>query len=200
MEDYSLDPTRERYSLSQVSDWVMQSLTEPADLTRITYEAFDIHDVPPRMLALGYAGAVAVYVEGIQRAERDFGIRHERTAGGRHRPQQGRGLRGGLGAADPGRPSPYVVGIGLDNLETAGPPELFAEAYQLATLSNAAGSGRSECSPKAGHVVEGRTGVAAWRCPAVPTNWRPSPAYPVLRHAIACRGGASEARTPSAPR
>jgi adenosine deaminase len=29
-------------------------------------------------------------------------------------------------------PDDYVVGIGLDNLETAGPPERFADAYQLA--------------------------------------------------------------------
>jgi adenosine deaminase len=144
VEDYSLDPAGERYSLFQVSDWVMQSLTEPADLTRITYEAFEdahrasntrhlelfIDDVPPRMPELGYAGAVAAYVEGIQAAERDFGMSGRLVVG------IDRSKDGAYAVARVQQildaPSPYVVGIGLDNLETAGPPERFAEAYQLA--------------------------------------------------------------------
>ena len=67
VEDYSLDPSGDRYSLFQASEWVMQALTEAEDLTRITYEAFEaahrtsntrhlelfIDDVPPALKELG---------------------------------------------------------------------------------------------------------------------------------------------------
>ena len=144
VEDYSLDPAGERYSLFQASDWVMQSLTEAEDLTRITYEAFEaahrtsntrhlelfIDDVPPALTELGYAGCVEAYAEGIRRAEQDFGM-SGRLIVGIDRSQDGayavRRVQQILNA-----PHEYVVGIGLDNLETAGPPERFEAAYQLA--------------------------------------------------------------------
>jgi len=144
VEDYSLDPDGDRYSLFQASDWVMQSLTEAADLTRITYEAFEaahrtsntrhlelfIDDVPPNLTELGYAGCVEAYAEGIRRAEREFGM-SGRLIVGIDRSQDGayavRRVQQILNA-----PHEYVVGIGLDNLETAGPPERFEAAYQLA--------------------------------------------------------------------
>ncbi|MER2133400.1 MAG: hypothetical protein ABS910_01830 [Arthrobacter sp.] len=144
VEDYSLDPVGERYSLFQASEWVMQALTEADDLTRITYEAFEaahrtsntrhlelfIDDVPPALTELGYAGCVDAYVEGIRRAERDFGM-SGRLIVGIDRSQDGayavRRVQQILNA-----PNDYVVGIGLDNLETAGPPERFEAAYQLA--------------------------------------------------------------------
>lgn len=51
-------------------------------------------------------------------------------------------------------PHEYVAGIGLDNLETAGPPERFADAYRLA---GEAGLGRtahsSEHSPSAQNTI-----------------------------------------------
>jgi adenosine deaminase len=51
-------------------------------------------------------------------------------------------------------PHEYVAGIGLDNLETAGPPERFAEAYALA---GRAGLGRtahsSEHAPTAANTI-----------------------------------------------
>lgn len=144
VEDYSLDPAGERYSLFQASDWVMQALTEAEDLTRITYEAFEaahrtsntrhlelfIDDVPPALKSLGYAGCVEAYAEGIRRAERDFGM-SGRLIVGIDRSQDGayavRRVQQILNA-----PNDYVVGIGLDNLETSGPPERFEAAYKLA--------------------------------------------------------------------
>lgn len=51
-------------------------------------------------------------------------------------------------------PHPYVAGIGLDNLETAGPPERFVDAYRLA---GEAGLGRtahsSEHAPTAVNTI-----------------------------------------------
>ncbi|MFJ2661656.1 adenosine deaminase family protein [Arthrobacter koreensis] len=144
VEDYSLDPSGDRYSLFQASDWVMQALTEAEDLTRITYEAFEaahrtsntrhlelfIDDVPPALKELGYAGCIEAYAEGIRRAERDFGM-SGRLIVGIDRSKDGayavRRVQQILNA-----PHEYVVGIGLDNLETAGPPERFEAAYQLA--------------------------------------------------------------------
>lgn len=144
VEDHSLDTTGTRYSLFQASDWVMQVLTSADDLTRITYEAFEaafrtsntrhlelfIDDVPPALTSLGYAGAVDAYVEGIKLAERDFGMTG-RLAVGIDRSKDGDYAVGRVRQILD-NPNEYVVGIGLDNLETAGPPERFAEAYQLA--------------------------------------------------------------------
>jgi len=146
IEDHSLDTPGDRYSLFQASDWVMQVLTSTDDLTRITYEAFEsahrdsrtrhlelfIDDVPPALKAagLGYRGAVEAYVEGIKMAERDFGM-SGRLIVGIDRSQDGAYAVGRVQEILD-NPNEYVVGIGLDNLETVGPPERFAEAYRLA--------------------------------------------------------------------
>ncbi|HEV7950868.1 MAG TPA: hypothetical protein VGP24_13975, partial [Glaciihabitans sp.] len=135
IEDHSLDATGTRYSLFQASDWVMQVLTSADDLTRITYEAFEsahrdsntrhlelfIDDVPPNLASLGYAGAVDAYVEGIRMAERDFGMTG-RLIVGIDRSQSGDWAVGRVRQILD-NPNEYVVGIGLDNLETVGPPE-----------------------------------------------------------------------------
>ena len=139
----SADEPETSYSLFQVSEWVRRVLTDADDLTRITYEAFEaahhcgtwhlevsFDAIPEHLAHLGYDGWVEAHAEGIRRAERDFGM-------------TGRLLaaidRSGSGAAAlewvrtvVAHPHEYVAGIGLDNLETAGPPERFADAYRLA--------------------------------------------------------------------
>ncbi|WP_285723826.1 adenosine deaminase family protein [Psychromicrobium xiongbiense] len=131
------------YSLFQASEWVLECLRSAEDVTRITYEAFeDAHasatrhlelffdELPPSLTALGYNGYVEAMAEGIRRAERDFGMTGlliagiDRSNSGEHATTLVQNLID--------NPHPDVVGIGLDNLETSGPPERFAAAYQLA--------------------------------------------------------------------
>ncbi|MDQ4215797.1 hypothetical protein [Microbacterium capsulatum] len=140
----SADEPEVSYSLFQASTWVIQSLREADDLTRIVYEAFeDAHrqsgvrhlelffdDVPEHLASLGYAGSVAAYAEGIRMAERDFGMTGRLIKGVDRSKSGEEALAGVREVVD--NPNEYVVGIGLDNLETAGPPERFADAYRLA--------------------------------------------------------------------
>lgn len=140
----SPDEPEVSYSLFQASAWVIQALQDADDLTRIVYEAFeDAHrksnvrhlelffdDVPEHLSALGYAGSVEAYAEGIRMAERDFGMTG-RLIKGIDRSKSGEeALARVREMVDD--PNEYVVGIGLDNLETVGPPERFADAYRLA--------------------------------------------------------------------
>jgi adenosine deaminase len=132
------------YSLFQASRWVTDVLKDADDLTRIVYEAFeDAHrksntrhlelffdDVPEHLATLGYAGSVEAYAEGIRLAERDFGMTGRMIKGIDRSKTGEEALRGVREVVD--NPNEYVVGIGLDNLETAGPPERFADAYRLA--------------------------------------------------------------------
>lgn len=132
------------YSLFQASRWVTDVLKDADDLTRIVYEAFeDAHrksgtrhlelffdDVPEHLAGLGYAGSVQAYAEGIRLAERDFGMTGRMIKGIDRSKTGEEALRGVREVVD--NPNEYVVGIGLDNLETAGPPERFADAYRLA--------------------------------------------------------------------
>lgn len=140
----SADEPEVSYSLFQASAWVTQVLRSADDLTRIVYEAFeDAHrrsgvrhlelffdEVPEHLAPLGYAGVVEAYADGIRMAERDFGMTGrmiqgiDRSRSGEHALEVVRQV------VD--HPHEYVAGIGLDNLETAGPPERFADAYRLA--------------------------------------------------------------------
>ncbi|MGN8026292.1 adenosine deaminase family protein [Microbacterium sp. 22242] len=140
----SPDEPEVSYSLFQASKWVIESLRDADDLTRIVYEAFeDAHrlsavrhlelffdDVPEHLSALGYAGSVAAYAEGIRLAERDFGMTGRLIKGIDRSKSGDEALARVREVVD--NPNEYVVGIGLDNLETAGPPERFADAYRLA--------------------------------------------------------------------
>ena len=154
------------YSLFQVSNWVVEVLRDADDLTRIVYEAFeDAHRrsgtrhlelffdaLPPHLSSLGYRGAVEAYAEGIRMAERDFGMTG-RMIQGIDRSRSGEeALEVVRRVVD--NPHEYVAGIGLDNLETAGPPERFADAYRLA---GEAGLGRtahsSEHAPTAANTI-----------------------------------------------
>lgn len=132
------------YSLFQASNWVRNSLRTSDDLSRIVYEAFEdahrhsgtVHlelffdDVPDQLSHLGLSGSMEAYAEGIRQAERDFGMTGrmikgiDRSLSGEHALEQVREVVN--------NPHEYLAGIGLDNLETAGPPERFAEAYKLA--------------------------------------------------------------------
>lgn len=154
------------YSLFQVSRWVTQVLRDADDLTRITYEAFEaahrtsatrhlelfFDAVPEHLAALGYAGSVEAYAEGIRMAERDFGMTGRLIAGIDRSGSGQDALERVRTVVD--HPHEYVAGIGLDNLETAGPPERFAAAYRLA---GEAGLGRtahsSEHAPVAVNTV-----------------------------------------------
>lgn len=162
----SADEPAVSYSLFQVSRWVTQVLRSADDLTRITYEAFEaahrtsatrhlevsFDAVPEHLASLGYLGSVEAYAEGIRMAERDFGMTGrliaaiDRSGSGEDALERVRTV------VD--HPHEYVAGIGLDNLETAGPPERFADAYRLA---GQAGLGRtahsSEHAPVAVNTV-----------------------------------------------
>ncbi|WP_326719233.1 hypothetical protein OHT59_06695 [Streptomyces sp. NBC_00243] len=132
------------YSLFQVSHWIAEALRDADDLTRITYEAFEaahrtssvrhlevsFDGLPPHLGSLGYRGAVDAYAEGIRLAERDFGMSGRLIAAVDRSTSAEQALARVRQVVD--NPHEYVAGIGLDNLETAGPPERFADAYRLA--------------------------------------------------------------------
>jgi adenosine deaminase len=154
------------YSLFQVSGWVTEALRELEDLRRIAYEAVeDAHRtsatqhlelffdaVPSHLQRFGYAAVIDAYVDGIRGAEREFDVTARLIAGIDRSRSAEEAVALVRTVVD--HPHPYVVGIGLDNLETAGPPERFVEAYQLA---GAAGLGRtahsSEHAPTAANTL-----------------------------------------------
>jgi adenosine deaminase len=162
----SADEPEVSYSLFQASKWVIDTLRSADDLTRIVYEAFeDAHrlsntrhlelffdDVPEHLAGLGYAGSVEAYAEGIRMAERDFGMTGRMIKGIDRSKSGEEALERVREVVD--NPHEYVAGIGLDNLETAGPPERFADAYRLA---GEAGLGRtahsSEHAPTAQNTI-----------------------------------------------
>lgn len=162
----SADEPEVSYSLFQVSNWVVEVLRDADDLTRIVYEAFeDAHRLsgtrhlelffdalPPHLASLGYRGAVEAYAEGIRMAERDFGMTGRMIQGIDRSRSGDEALAVVRRVVD--NPHEYVAGIGLDNLETAGPPERFIDAYRLA---GEAGLGRtahsSEHAPTAVNTI-----------------------------------------------
>lgn len=140
----SADEPEVSYSLFQASKWVTQVLKDADDLTRIVYEAFeDAHrksgtkhlelffdDVPAHLASLGYLGSVEAYAEGIRMAERDFGMTGRMIKGIDRSKTGEEALAQVRQVVD--NSHEYVAGIGLDNLENAGPPERFEAAYRLA--------------------------------------------------------------------
>jgi len=165
-QERAADEPEVSYSLFQVSNWVVEVLRDADDLTRIVYEAFeDAHRtsgtrhlelffdaLPPHLESLGYRGAVEAYAEGIRMAERDFGMTGLMIQGIDRSRSGEEALEVVRRVVD--NPHAYVGGIGLDNLETAGPPERFADAYRLA---GEAGLGRtahsSEHAPTAVNTI-----------------------------------------------
>ncbi|MET8866023.1 hypothetical protein ABZW11_24060 [Nonomuraea sp. NPDC004580] len=140
----SADEPEVSYSLFQVSSWVLQVLREADDLTRITYEAFEaahrtsatrhlelsFDALTEQQEKLGYPAVVEAYAEGIRMAERDFGMTGRLIAAVDRSKTGDEALAWVRTVVE--HPHDYVAGIGLDNLETAGPPERFAAAFRLA--------------------------------------------------------------------
>ncbi|GAB7039364.1 MULTISPECIES: adenosine deaminase family protein [Catenuloplanes] len=139
----SADEPEVSYSLFRVSAWVIEALRDADDLTRIVFEAFeDAHhngvrhlemsfdEVPPHLAGLGYRGSVEAYAEGIRMAERAFGMTGRLLAAIDRSRSGDEAVARVRTVVD--NPHEYVAGIGLDNLETAGPPERFVDAYRLA--------------------------------------------------------------------
>lgn len=135
------DEPTQPYSLFKVSEWVWDAIGRPEDLTRVTYEAFqDAHTSNVRHLELffdeffshrfGYPQAVAAMKEGLRSAETDFAMTGGLIAAIDRSRSAADALTVVQRAVD--HPCPDVVGVGLDNLETVGPPERFLEAYRLA--------------------------------------------------------------------
>lgn len=131
------------YSLFLVSEWVRRSLIDPEDFARIAYEAcVNAHrtsnidhlelfcDPHEDYWRLSYAQVQAAYVEGVQQAERETGMTARLIQAVDRSKTSDDAVRAVRQAVD--HPHEYLVGIGLDNLETAGPPERFVDAYRLA--------------------------------------------------------------------
>lgn len=154
------------YSLFQACAWVTQSLQSSGDLTRIVYEAFEdarlrsnvrhlelfFDELPGHLAWLGYTGYVEALARGVELAEREFGMTGRLIAGIDRSKTAQEALAWVRTVVE--HPHPYVAGVGLDNLETVGPPERFVEAYQLA---GRAGLGRtahsSEHQPSAQNTI-----------------------------------------------
>lgn len=159
------DEPERSYSLFQASEWVRSVLRDADDLTRITYEAFETAHrsgawhlevsfdmIPAHLRHLGYPAWVEAHAEGVRMAERDLGMTGRLLAAIDRSGTGEEALDWVRTVAD--HPHEYVAGIGLDNLETAGPPERFADAYRLA---GAAGLGRTAHTSE--HVPAARNAV-----------------------------------------
>ncbi len=148
----SADEPEVSYSLFQLSGWVTDVLRDADDLTRIVYEAFEdahrasatrhlelsIDEPHGRLERLGYPALIDAYAEGIRLAERDFGM-SGRLIAAIDRSRTGEQALAWVRTVV-SHPHDYLAGVGLDNLETVGPPERFADAYRLA---GEAGLGRT---------------------------------------------------------
>lgn len=154
------------YPLFQVSDWVKRSLTRLDDFSRIAYEALVdartrsntryvelfVDPVTADVWPFDYPQIVDAYIDGMQAAETDHGVRSRLIAAiDRSRPGD-EALACVQQVIDHRRDQ--VVGIGLDNLETAGPPERFVAAYQLARSAGLRRTAHSsEHAPTAANTV-----------------------------------------------
>jgi adenosine deaminase len=162
------------YSLFQVAEWVLGCLRSADDLTRLVYEAFeDAHrdshvrhlelfcdELPDGLRTLGYRGSVAAYEDGIKLAERDFGMTGRMIAAIDRSKSAETAVARVREVAD--HPNEHVAGIGLDNLETAGPPERFVDAFRLAGDAGLRRTAHaSEHAPKAENTL---TCLDALRC------------------------------------
>jgi adenosine deaminase len=119
-------------------------MREEADFSRVIYEAVKAGYQQDRVLyaelfiqttyhflfGVRYPTMLAGFADGLKRAERDFGVRTRLIAGlNRQLPPE---IATHVVREVVANPSPYVIGIGLEDYEAAGPPEWFAAAYRLA--------------------------------------------------------------------
>ena len=137
-------PTTAGHSLLGVSEWIADVLVEPSDFAQVAYEAvqdafqqsnvrhLELHFEVGAYLArgIGYRTIADGLTDGLDAATSELGTSARLIAG------IDRSKSGAWGTAVVQEvvdyPTSYVVGVGLDNLETAGPPEQFADAYALA--------------------------------------------------------------------
>lgn len=131
------------YSLFVTSDWARRALIEADDFSRLAYEAaasafltsntrhleFSI-DPHEDYWKLTYPEVLQAYTDGIEQAESEFGM----TVRMLQAIDRSKSAEEALVAVQQAvkHRNDYVVGIGLDNLETAGPPQRFTQAYALA--------------------------------------------------------------------
>jgi adenosine deaminase len=123
---------------------VASVMREEADFSRVAYEAVKAGYEEDRVLyselfvqttyhllyGVSYPAIIAGFVDGLRRAERDFGVRARLIAGlNRQLPPE---IATHVVREVIAHPSPYMIGIGLEDYEAAGPPERFAAAYALA--------------------------------------------------------------------
>ncbi|MEP1124298.1 MAG: adenosine deaminase [Ilumatobacter sp.] len=122
---------------------VCASISTPADFERAVYDSLALAarsgNVVYREMFFSptnhgdetsYASMVDALGSGIEAAHADFGIRCRLIAGinRRHTPR----VATELVQTMLDHPSPHVIGIGLDDDEDSGPPEMFVDAYALA--------------------------------------------------------------------
>ena len=121
---------------------VCQSVRDASDFERAVYDSL-AHGVrtgnlryremffsPTNHTFIPYAAMVEGLTAGIEAAEADFGVRCRMIADINRRQSPAVALE--LVETVLANPSPYVIGIGMDDDEDSGPPELFAEAYARA--------------------------------------------------------------------
>lgn len=132
------------YSLLGVTEWIVDVVRTEADFARLAYEAIadaralsnvwhiELYFEASLFLRRGFPYPTVVHglIEGIHAAEREFGTTALLIAG-IDRSGSGAQAREVVEQVV-AHPHAEVAGIGLDNLETAGPPRRFAEAYELA--------------------------------------------------------------------
>ena len=132
------------FSLFEVADWLAPVLRDQGDFARVAYESMadaatssnvryrEIAFEPTMFQAQGisYATVVDGLIEGVRAAERDHGIIGRLIAG----IDRGEPPAHALAMVEQvlAEPRDEVIGIGLQAFELAGPPELFADAYQRA--------------------------------------------------------------------
>jgi adenosine deaminase len=98
---------------------------------------------------LGYREMLAGITDGIDAAERDLGVTSRLIVAVNR--EQSPSVAADLLRTVAAHPSDYVVGIGLDHNERAGPPEAFREAYEIA---ESAGLRRTAHAGERGDVAE----------------------------------------------
>lgn len=136
--------TASAYSLLGVSEWIADVLIEPSDFARVAYEAvqdafqqsnvrhLELHVEVGAYVArgIGYRTIADGLADGLDAATTEFGTSAALIAG-IDRSKSGTWATAVVQEVVD-YPTRHLVGVGLDNLETAGPPAQFADAFALA--------------------------------------------------------------------
>lgn len=150
---------------------VCQAVATPADFERAVYDSLahgkatgnlrhrEMFFSPTNHGDIAYADMVAGMVAGIRAAEVDHGVTCRLIAdiNRRQSPQVAVELVEAMVA----HPSPYVIGLGIDDDEASGPPELFADAFALA---GRAGLKRTAHAGEFGVAANVRTSIELLGC------------------------------------